>query len=376
MEGKAKRVVHFSGLNGLRAIAALAVLFSHTTDGLTQFSLDPHILGIYPEGTSQISPFAGYAVTMFFALSGFLITYLLLEELRVKGAINIRNFYIRRILRIWPLYYLYLALSIATIYLFGESIEFRALPFYLLLFANVPFVFGIAIKFVGHYWSLGVEEQFYSFWPWIVKKSRSLLRVTVLICISLILLKWVLSHFDIRLHERSVNWPFEMMYNTRFQCMLIGAIGAILYFRKNALLLKITNNYAAQAAAWSVIALIAANHYHVSEFIDHEFISVVTVVLIIGQIRKTKRIINLDLPVFDFVGKISFGIYVFHPLVIFYLSKVLIFHDGRGSNYFLVYFLSLALTLVVAHLSYFYFEKRFLSLKGKYSAVKSSASIR
>src|SRR5271155_5691395 len=101
-----KQAVYFSGLNGLRAIAALSVVFSHTTTSLNQFGLNPFIYGKFPDGTTKTTLLAAFGVTIFFALSGFLITYLLLEEKKTKE-INIKNFYIRRILRIWPLYYLY-----------------------------------------------------------------------------------------------------------------------------------------------------------------------------------------------------------------------------------------------------------------------------
>src|SRR5689334_11784431 len=106
-------VLHFSGLNGLRAIAALSVLFGHTTMGLSSFGLNPFIFGQYSDGTPTTTLLAPFAVSIFFALSGFLITYLLLEEKRTTE-INIKNFYTRRILRIWPLYYLYLIISILT----------------------------------------------------------------------------------------------------------------------------------------------------------------------------------------------------------------------------------------------------------------------
>ncbi|MFM7901642.1 MAG: efflux RND transporter periplasmic adaptor subunit, partial [Bacteroidota bacterium] len=121
---------------------------------------------------------------MFFALSGFLITYLLLEE-KKKGEVNIRNFYIRRILRIWPLYYLFVALTLITTFFFDVSFEYKSILFYIFLLANIPFIFGGHIPFLSHFWSLGVEEQFYSFWPWVVKKSKSILKITVIICVAL-----------------------------------------------------------------------------------------------------------------------------------------------------------------------------------------------
>src|SRR5688572_17546909 len=97
--------IHLPGLNGIRAIAALAVIFSHIGLSLHQFGL---------KSLPDID-LAGYGVTIFFALSGFLITYHLLIEKQRFERVNIRQFYIRRILRIWPLYYLYIALVIITL---------------------------------------------------------------------------------------------------------------------------------------------------------------------------------------------------------------------------------------------------------------------
>ncbi len=371
-----RQVLHFSGLNGLRAIAALSVLFSHATLGLSSLGLNSHVFGTYPDGNPKTTLLAGFGVSIFFALSGFLITYLLLEEKRT-GEINIRNFYIRRVLRIWPLYYLYFILTILTLIVYGLPIEETSIFFYVFLMANVPFILGRTIEFLGHYWSLGVEEQFYSFWPWIIKKSKSILKVTAFICIALVLLKVVLRLADILTNEGEPNWLYETLHVTRFQCMLIGAIGAILYFQKSALFLKVTDNLVAQSISWVVIFLVAINNFHVVSFLDNEIISVVTVFLIIGQIQKTKRIVNLDTAFFDFIGKISYGIYVIHPLVIFYLSKAMAFSNKTNPlNYLLVYLSVLLTTITLAYLSYEFFEKRFLFLKVKYSTIKSSDTMR
>ncbi len=367
-----KQVLHFRGLNGLRAIAALSVLFSHTTMGLSSFGLNSHIFGSYPDGNPKATLLAGFGVTIFFALSGFLITYLLLEEKRTKE-INIKNFYIRRILRIWPLYYLYFILSILTLILFDLPFEKPSILFYIFLSANIPFIFGGAINFLEHYWSLGVEEQFYSFWPWVIKKSKSILKTTTIICLSLILLKCVLRFIDIYQSQGNFSWLYETLHTTRFHCMLIGAIGAILYFQKNILFLRITNNLIAQSLSLFIIFLVAINKFHIISFLDNEFISVVTVFLIIGQIQMTNRIVNLETSFFDFVGKISYGIYVIHPLILFYLSKLIILSDKTAIfNYLLVYFSVFTTTIILAYLSYEFFEKRFLSLKEKYSTIQSS----
>lgn len=368
-----KQKLHFSGLNGLRAIAALGVLFSHITLALDLFGLNPHIFGTNADGNPRSTSLAGFGVSIFFALSGFLITYLLLEEKKTQE-INIKNFYIRRVLRIWPLYYLYLLLCVLTLLIFDLPFEKSSLFFYVFLTANIPFIIGKVIPFIGHYWSLGVEEQFYSFWPWVVRKSKSPLRITIILCVLLLFLTIALRLIDIFFFNGKENYPYQVIHVTRFHCMLIGAIAANLYFQKQAMFLRITNHKFPQFLAWMVILLVAVNKFHIASFLDNEFISVVAVFLIIGQIEKTNRIINLENRFFDFIGKISYGIYVIHPLIIFYLSRAFHFSDNKLTSYLIVYVSSVVATLIFAYLSYEFFEKKFLLLKNKYTTIHSVPS--
>jgi peptidoglycan/LPS O-acetylase OafA/YrhL len=367
--------VFFSGLNGLRAIASLAVVFSHTTQGLSAFGLDSFVFGASATGEVTATLLAGFGVSMFFTLSGFLITYLLLEE-KELGEVNIKNFYIRRILRIWPLYYLYLLLAIITLIVFNVKFQKTSILLYLLLSANVPFIINQALPFLAHYWSLGVEEQFYSFWPWMVKRSKSLLATTVLLCAGLMIFKIAIHLVDLRMHNANTQLLYSTIHVTRFHCMLIGAIGAILYRQQNVLFIKLTNNYFAQFLSWAIICLVAINKFHVASFIDNELISIVSVFLIIGQIQKERRIVNLNVGAADFIGKISYGIYVMHPLMIFYLAQVINFSNAQNVfSYVLVYGAVFTSTILISYLSYYFFEHRFLILKEKYSTVKTAAAI-
>lgn len=158
--------------------------------------------------------------------------------------------------------------------------------------------------------------------------------------------------------------------------MLIGAIGAILYFQKHKLFLALTNHLFIQITAWIILALVAINQFHVASFLDNELVSVVGLVLIIGQIEKRNRIINLNTPFFDFIGKISYGIYILHPLVIFYLAKVLVFTTPATTfNYFLVYASVFVTTIGLSYVSYSWFERWFLKLKDRYTTVRSSGTM-
>src|SRR5258706_4011675 len=105
---KPESALYFKGLNGVRAIAALIVVLSH----IDQFS---DVLQIKKPGFLG-NGMGGYAVDMFFVLSGFLITYLLFLEKEKTEHISLKKFYLRRIFRIWPLYYFALFVAILLIY--------------------------------------------------------------------------------------------------------------------------------------------------------------------------------------------------------------------------------------------------------------------
>lgn len=354
--------IHLRGLNGIRAIAAIAVVLSHINIGLGNFNLPAF----------KSLDLAGHGVTIFFALSGFLITYLLLHESQ-KQEINIRKFYVRRILLIWPLYFLYFFISIFIAYLAGMANEISppSLIFYVLLAANIPFVFGGVLPFVAHLWSIGVEEQFYLFWPWLVKKNRNVLKSVLVFAIGFFLLKVVCRIIE---YYWGNPHPYLLIQVTRFDCMAIGSIGAILFFNNNSYFKKFVYLRAVQLIAWFVIFLLAFNKFHVASIIDPEILSMVTVVIIVNVCSNPKTLINLDSPIFNFMGKISYGIYVIHPLIIFLYAQVLNnFHLHTHFKYFIIYSGVLFFTILFAYISYEFFEKRFLKLKEKFTVIKSSS---
>lgn len=148
------KTVYLPGLNGLRAIAALAVVISHITLGLGEFGLNNKLFGTDLEGNASGLNLAGYGVTIFFTLSGFLITFLLLKE-KEEAKLKIKEFYIRRILRIWPLYYLYFAICLIAMLCYGLTVNIFSIPFYIFLAANVPFILGgtlpcLSLHTIGH----------------------------------------------------------------------------------------------------------------------------------------------------------------------------------------------------------------------------------
>lgn len=360
--------IYLPGLNGLRAIAAMGVLVAHITASLDLFNLNPYLLGHNANGSPEKLTFVGsFSVTIFFALSGFLITFLLLKE-KGQQQISIKKFYARRILRIWPLYFLYLLITFITVIAFGLQWNWAGLLYTMLFLVNFSAFTYTSFPYAVHFWSLGVEEQFYLLWPWVIKLvNKNLSKVIFIVIIILLAIKLYARYY---LGEHSAL--FNFCSNTRFQCMLIGAIGAVLFFKKNQFFILASTHKIVQLAAWLIILLALINLYHIASVFDNEIVSVVTLIIIVGQITMKNRFINLEKNIFNFIGTISYGIYVIHPLVLFFLEKILnAFAINSILKYFLVYFLGITVTILLAYVSYKYFEKRFLKMKKPFTVIKS-----
>lgn len=353
--------IYLSGLNGLRAIAAISVLVSHV--GLKLFKASN--LNIYKIDLN----FDG--VTLFFVISGFLITYLLLIEKDKSLTIDIPKFYIRRILRIWPIYYLIIALTLFILIFVSNISMFHTFNvfYYIFFAANIPFVLSQGIPLISHYWSIGVEEQFYLFWPWIVRNTRNQLLYKVLaLFIFIFIIKLGFWYF---LGSDSLLYRFFVV--TRFHCMMIGAIGAILFMNPDNILIKLCSNKYVQIVNWILVLLLLFGLFRLPAPISVEITSILSLILIIGQITVRNRIVNLELIFFNFLGRISYGLYVIHPLVIYVYTNV--FSNVNISSLSIsvcMYVLVLITTIGLAYFSYEYFEKRFLKMKTKYSVVIST----
>ena len=159
---------YFPGLNALRFFSALAVIITHVELLKHKFKL-PNYWHI-----EIIEKLGVIGVSFFFVLSGFLITYLMLEEKENTSLFSVKNFYIRRVLRIWPLYFLILFIGFFILpnftYLEYFSDNFKLyftenLICYLLILPNVSSSFFSIVPLIEQLLSIGIEEQFYLLWP-------------------------------------------------------------------------------------------------------------------------------------------------------------------------------------------------------------------
>jgi peptidoglycan/LPS O-acetylase OafA/YrhL len=346
--------VYLKGLNGLRAIAALVVVYSHTCTRLDLYNLE----------NNSGSLLADYGVSIFFALSGFLITYLLLLEKQQSGTIGVKNFYLRRLLRIWPLYFLYLFLNIVF---FGDKILNERIFYYLLFVPNIAFTLNQNLPNLYHFWSIGVEEQFYLFWPLLTLAFKNVLRSVVLFIILFFGFKLLTN---IYLGGDSILYVF--LSHTRFECMAIGGLGAVCYFF-NKKAIHFLQNKVFQLVSWAIVALSAFNLFYIFTIIDHVVISIVTVIIILNQISNEKKLVSLENKVFNYIGGISFGIYIYHPLVINSLPFILEhIYAPTWVKVLYVHSSVLLVTIIISHISYNYLEKPILKHKSKFSVIQST----
>jgi len=350
--------IYLPSLNGIRAIAAMMVLFWHISQFFPMFGL-----------SGKENPISGFGVTLFFVLSGFLITYLLLKEKNIYSTISIKNFYIRRILRIWPLYFFAIILSIIFIpFLTNISLPqniINSYLFYFLLLPNIPFALNTTISIITPLWSIGVEEQFYAFWPILFKKSKYILYSLIgVFCVFL---------FTKLFFRFTENWFLYSYFGaTRIHCMALGAMGAF-WTLSTQPLKKILFHPLLQIVCWIHLLISSfTGVIHIASVIDHEIYAVIYLIIILNVSINPKTLISLENKFFDFIGKISYGIYVYHMFVITILSYFLMnsFKDSITNKIFL-YFLIISITIIISWISFEVFEKRFLKMKTKFSKILS-----
>jgi len=297
-------MTHIKQLDSLRAIAVILVIFSHW--------YTPAKGSSFSDWHGVIGPFG---VDIFFVLSGFLITKILLEQrsnqntIEIKRNTLIKNFYIRRALRIFPIYYSFLILaSIYQLYALG-TLKYE-MDFYYTYTANYYQYFDNPKNMtLGHLWSLAVEEQFYLIWPWLIlftPQTKILRTIIILIAIGIVskyLLHSVYNHF--------------YMTVCCLDAFGAGALLAWFTISKPTLLPKV--EYISLYIAVTGIVLIAFGllfpHLNLVPLRVKNVCIAFYVVVFLYQNQHNKSFgfaIIFNNPVMIYIGKISYGIYLFH----------------------------------------------------------------
>ena len=355
---------YLKGLDAYRAIAAIIVVVGH----IELFKSNYHIPNLeridffrYTGGRT--------AVMLFFALSGYLITTLLVKEKNKTQTIDLKNFYVRRILRVWPLYFTIIILCLVVL-------QYRpSIPTLLLcvtIFPNVAHMLHLTWWASPQLWSLGVEEQFYVFWPFVISKSNKPLWVMTAV---FIFFTFVLNHAGAALYrllgnEAILNITSEMVYDLKFNCMAAGGIMAMLQNNK-AKILTLFKLHSIIGYLFVVLPfLLWFSGFHFESYTD-EFYAVLFSISIWNIAENEKVKLNIDVTILKFLGKISYGIYMYHWIILTLLMSrfTTYFSNNNFASNFVLYAAVLSLTIIVATLSYWFFEKHFLNLKDRFSKI-------
>lgn len=319
-----KKSGYLRSLDGWRAVAILGVIFTHDQPW--------SMLG---RSTAEFKGYGGYGVDLFFAISGLLITTRILEEERIVGRFDIRRFYIRRLFRIQPVAWVYLAVVAAVTAAGVFPKEWFSWMGAFFLFLNFNYHPPGPPSLVGHFWSLAVEEHFYillSLTLLVVKRHRiAVLAVMYVVSMLPFLLAYPLDHgwYDTALHPRSTQWELHGL--------LLAALAAVLLRR--AEILRAVERFLYPWVAFTLtFAMMVAHNvlvqvrthqpvrplWHLYEQIDYAamyFLVLWVVATVFHPKSLTTRF--LELKWIRFVGTISYSLYLWH---------VLFFYGAGGST--------------------------------------------
>ncbi|HET9364026.1 MAG TPA: oligosaccharide flippase family protein [Candidatus Angelobacter sp.] len=343
-------------LDGLRGIAVLTVMFHHLVPDLQVFG----------KTTAIIADFGWVGVDLFFVLSGFLITGILLDSRKEKN--YFRSFYWRRILRVWPLYYG----MVAAIYLVGPHLKLAAgwnilhySPLIYLFFAQNIFLTDWGIYPLTPTWSLAIEEQFYLFWPFAIRFfSLRAIRNTLLAIVFLSPFARLLGvHFGNSWHQvYTFSW-------FRLDGLAMGALIAIL-FRSPNFNEDVWRKRAKIGAVVFGVAMIVTLFMHALPKSGTESAWIYSwvawasggIAILCAGSRRTPFLEGASL---RFIGQISYGLYLLHTpvfAVVNVVSRSLHVPPGK-LFYFCLVAIKIALAIAAAAISWYGMEKRILRFK-------------
>jgi peptidoglycan/LPS O-acetylase OafA/YrhL len=319
-----------------------------------------------------IGAMGAFGVDVFFALSSYLITELLLREKQQCGEVDVRAFYLRRILRIWPLYFAFLAFAAALHWIIpGQHIGWRAGLAFTFLAGNWWIVFqGFPSSIIFPLWSISIEEQFYLTWPAVVRRLSH--RAMAAIAIGLLVVA-TLTRLYLGSHHAGET---QVWCNTlaRLDPIALGVLTAILLKGRTPNLQPLAR-VALFVAGLSGIAL-AANYWMVkydplatsSMVLGYPAAALGSVALLIAVLNEHAMLRKSALV---YLGRISYGLYVFHVLGLMISDYTV--HDQTASlgRYVLRVSVALAVTIGLSAASYRWLETPFLQMKQRFTHVLS-----
>ena len=349
----------FGSLDGLRCLSILAVIWHHTGG---------HSFDIALSGQGR------HGVTLFFAISGFLITTLLLREQDKLGYVSLKKFYARRSLRIFPLYY-----SVLLLYIIGVLITDQGDEYERQFWSNLPafatytsnwFVTLDSERVIFYFaWSLATEEQFYLTWPWIQKHLRSW--GPVIFMSTLLAVMFIVSHGLLELQEG----PLLTVLQSLMPGLCLGAILAnLLHYKTTFDVIYRAFGNKFSSLLWLAVFIGYLTNHDTNEWLVHTLGALLVCSCVVREDHCLKPVFQCR-PV-AWIGMISYGMYMLHMLckngydLLMPAPHAANISAAAGLHPAIMQFIGTTLiTVFVASLSFKYFESFFLRLKAKYDTV-------
>ncbi len=369
MEDAHTQRVYFPALDGLRFVAFLAVFYNHL----------PHIKTIPITGI--LREYGWIGVDLFLCLSAYLFTKLLFVEFQRQGKIHVPFFYVRRLLRIWPLYYFYFLLSLSLL-LSSGAVEpqawQRALGMVTFTDNIYTAIYGFNVFFsAAHLWTISYEEQFYLVIPWFLQKMFTLRRdkqrlALLLLFVAGSLIRAVFIAFDIH-HPAIYVLPI-----THFEAILGGlAVGLdIFHWRFNRFGCWMTlAGGVSLLALLPLLAEVTFIGWHL--MLVYPLVGGGMMLILLAVVKGEQTLFSKALRwrVLAYLGKISYGLYVYQAIGIRYGYQITAFLGITAKRWVVfpvsVFGFGLITTILIASLSYSILEKPFLKLKHRFSLVYS-----
>jgi len=347
-------------LDGLRGIAVMLVVFYH-------FGLE---LGFYP--------LPGYlGVMIFFVLSGFLITWLLLKENERTGDVSLKQFYIRRSLRIFPAFYGYWIFTVGLRIFSHHSVPWDYAFAAFFYFSDYYFaLFKHGQTFMMQTWSLGIEEQFYLLWPFIFWKGRNNLHKLAIFLGLVVLAVWAYRPILRFTLGASIDY-LQYAFDCRLDALFIGCLVAILLKQKRLGGLVRASCFSPAAPLIPIAALVLT--VHLSGSLGENYAQTIgfpveelSVAILLIQLITLSHYAPwkwLNSSVARFFGRISYSLYLYHALSFHYLPGPLRVRI-EASPLPVKVVVGMAMSLTLATVSYYCVERLFLKLKKKHEIGK------
>jgi peptidoglycan/LPS O-acetylase OafA/YrhL len=356
---------------------AFAFVFLHHTVPTDPDPRIAHILGSAAPILYASARACRFGLDLFFTLSAFLICELLIRERETTGTVGVKQFYIRRILRIWPLYYLGVALGVVFAFLPGchPSDLIRMAWFAIFMGSWMAVFHGWIANPAGPLWSVSVEEQFYVFAPWIVKYFNR---------------KWFYGFCCLMLLVSNTTLYYLGKVSAADHRIWANAFVQFESFAAGILLCLILRGRLPRIAAWKRLLLLAGtwvcwffacfglNTYFIGNHNPgswqliggYALASLGSVMLLVAFLGMNPKL----LPGWViYLGRISYGLYVYHEFAMYIINHLLIGHLAAitGPVLLLKAGSEFGLTVLMAALSYRYFETPFLKMKKRHAVIES-----